>query len=48
MDISAMLDEVRKFRMFTVLAHQRFGQLDEDLADAVLTNCRIKLTLPTW
>ena len=42
MDISAMLDEVRKFRMFTVLAHQRFGQLDEDLADAVLTNCRIK------
>ena len=42
MDISAMLDEVRKFRLFTVLAHQRFGQLDEDLADAVLTNCRIK------
>ena len=42
MDITSMLDEVRKFRLFTVLAHQRFGQLDEDLMDAVLTNCRIK------
>ena len=37
-----MLDQVRKYQVFTVLAHQRFGQLNEDLADAVLTNCRIK------
>src|SRR5258708_10950049 len=37
-----MLDQVRKFGLFTVLAHQRFGQLDENLIDAVLTNCRIK------
>lgn len=42
LDITAMLDQVRKFKLFTVLAHQRFGQLDEDLKDAVLTNCRIK------
>jgi hypothetical protein len=42
LDIAAMLDQVRKFKLFTVLAHQRFGQLDEDLQDAVLTNCRIK------
>jgi hypothetical protein len=42
LDIAAMLDQVRKFRLFTVLAHQRFGQLDEDLQDAVLTNCRLK------
>lgn len=42
MDVAAMLDQVRKYKLFTVLAHQRFGQLDEDLKDAVLTNCRIK------
>lgn len=42
LDITAMLDQVRKYRLFTVLAHQRFGQLDDDLSDAVLTNCRIK------
>lgn len=42
LDVAAMLDQVRKFGLFTVLAHQRFGQLDENLIDAVLTNCRIK------
>jgi type IV secretory system conjugative DNA transfer VirD4/TraG family protein len=42
LDIVKMLDQVRKFRLFTVLAHQRFGQLDQDLCDSVLTNCRIK------
>lgn len=42
LDIAAMLDQVRKFGLFMVLAHQRFGQLDENLIDAVLTNCRIK------
>lgn len=41
-DIARMLDQVRKFGLFTVLAHQRFGQLDEDVTDAVLANCRIK------
>jgi hypothetical protein len=42
LDITKMLDQVRKYKLFTVLAHQRFGQLDKDLCDAVLTNCRIK------
>lgn len=42
LDIADMLDQVRKFGLFTVLAHQRFGQLDENITDAVLTNCRIK------
>lgn len=42
MDIADMLDQVRKFGLFLVLAHQRFGQLDENLVDAVLTNCGIK------
>jgi len=42
LDITKMLDQVRKYKLFTVLAHQRFGQLDQDLCDAVLTNCRIK------
>lgn len=42
LDLTSMLDEVRKFGLFCVLAHQRFGQLDENLIDAVLTNCRIK------
>lgn len=42
LDITKMLDQVRKFGLFTVLAHQRFGQLDLDLCDAVQANCRIK------
>jgi hypothetical protein len=42
LDIADMLDQVRKFGLFTVLSHQRFGQLDENITDAVLTNCRIK------
>src|SRR5207244_3113188 len=37
-----MLDQVRKFGLFMILAHQRFGQLDENLVDAALTNCGIK------
>ncbi len=41
-DIADMLDQVRKFGLFLTLAHQRFGQLDENIIDAVLTNCRIK------
>jgi len=42
LDIADMLDQVRKFGLFTVLSHQRFGHLDENITDAVLTNCRIK------
>lgn len=42
LDVTAMLDEIRKFGLYCVLAHQRFGHLDENLIDAVLTNCRIK------
>ncbi len=42
LDIDDMLDQVRKFGLFLVLAHQRFGQLDENITDAVLTNCQIK------
>jgi hypothetical protein len=42
LDIADMLDHVRKFGLFTILAHQRFGHLDENMTDAVLTNCRIK------
>jgi hypothetical protein len=42
LDVTAMLDQVRKRKLFTILAHQRFGQLNEDLRDSVLTNCRIK------
>lgn len=42
LDIADMLDQVRKFGLFAVLAHQRFGQLDENVIDAALTNCRIK------
>jgi hypothetical protein len=37
-----MLDEVRKFALFLNMSHQRFGHLDEDIEDAILTNCRIK------
>jgi hypothetical protein len=40
--IADMLDQIRKFGIFLTLAHQRFGQLDEDITDAVLTNCKIK------
>ena len=40
--IAGMLDQIRKFGIFLTLAHQRFGQLDEDIIDAVLTNCKIK------
>ncbi len=42
LDLTEMLDQVRKFGLFLVMAHQRFGQLDENLIDAVLTNCGIK------
>ena len=42
LDIANMLDQVRKYKLFAVLSHQRFGQLDQDMTDAVLTNCRIK------
>lgn len=42
LDLCNMLDEVRKFGLYLTLAHQRFGQLDEDMEDAILTNCRIK------
>ncbi len=42
LDLTDMLDQVRKFGLFLVMAHQRFGQLDENLIDAVLTNCGIK------
>lgn len=42
LDIANMLDQVRKFSLFLTLSHQRFGQLDENITDAVLTNCRIK------
>ena len=41
-DIADMLDEVRKFGLFLILAHQRFGQIDPNLIDAILTNCKIK------
>jgi hypothetical protein len=41
-DLAKMLDEVRKFGLFTILSHQRFGHFDEDMKDAVLTNCKIK------
>jgi hypothetical protein len=42
LDIDDLLDQARKFGLFLILAHQRFGHLDENLADAVLTNCKIK------
>jgi hypothetical protein len=42
LDIADMLDEVRKFGLFQVLAHQRFGQLDENITEAVLVNAKIK------
>lgn len=42
LDIADMLDQVRKFGLFQVLAHQRFGQLDENITEAVLVNAKIK------
>lgn len=42
LDIAEMLDQVRKFGLFQVLSHQRFGHLDENIIDAALTNCKIK------
>jgi hypothetical protein len=42
LDIAEMLDQVRKFGLFQVFSHQRFGHLDENLIDAALTNCKIK------
>lgn len=41
-DIGDILDQSRKRGLFTILAHQRFGQIDQDIAEAVLTNCHIK------
>jgi hypothetical protein len=42
LDIADMLDEVRKFGLFLVLGHQRFGHLNNDVKDAVLTNCKLR------
>lgn len=42
LDIAEMLDQIRKFGVFLTLGHQRFGQIDENIQDAVLTNCKIK------
>lgn len=42
LDLCNMLDEARKFGLFLTASHQRFGQLDEDIEDAILTNCKIK------
>lgn len=42
LDLCNMLDEVRKFGLFLILSHQRFGQLNEEIEDAILANCRIK------
>jgi hypothetical protein len=42
LDIADMLDQVRKFGLFQILSHQRFGHLDENIIDAALTNCKIK------
>lgn len=42
LDIAEMLDQVRKFGLFQIFSHQRFGHLDENLIDAALTNCKIK------
>lgn len=42
LDIANMLDQVRKRGLFQILAHQRFGQLDENITEAVLVNAKIK------
>jgi hypothetical protein len=43
-DLAAMLDETRKGGFHLILAHQRLGHLrdDEELRDAVFSNCRVK------
>lgn len=41
-DLGDMLDQVAKRGLHVTLAHQRFGQLDENMIDALLTNCHIK------
>jgi TraM recognition site of TraD and TraG len=41
-DVADMLDQVAKRGLFVTLAHQRFGQLDDNITDAALTNCHIK------
>jgi DNA-directed RNA polymerase specialized sigma24 family protein len=41
-DISKMLGQARHYGLLTILAHQHLGQLDDNLARAVVANCRIK------
>ena len=42
LDIANMLDQVRKRGLFQILSHQRFGHLDDNIAEAVLVNAKIK------
>ncbi len=42
LDISKMLDQVRKFQLFVTLSHQRMGQLTDDLI-AALSNCKVRV-----
>jgi len=45
LDIASGLDQLRKFGLHFILAHQRFGQLgdlDSDIVDAILTNAKIR------
>jgi len=45
-DIADGLDEMRKYKVSFVLAHQRLNQLmreSPDLCDAVLTNCNVRI-----
>jgi hypothetical protein len=45
-DIADGLDELRKYKVSFVLAHQRLNQLmreSPDLCDAVLTNCNVRI-----
>ena len=41
-DLANSLDETRKFGLFCILSHQRFGQTDENMMDALIANCQIK------
>lgn len=44
-DIGDMLDQVRKFGLHLILAHQRLGQIEravEDVIDAVFTNAKVR------
>jgi hypothetical protein len=41
-DVARSLDELRKFGIRLLLAHQRLAQLPDDLRSAVLTNAQIK------